>query len=73
MQFDIHHTVLNLSDLVNQVMSGNEIILEDRGKPVARIIPVPCLKYTTFQFGIIPDLKIKDDFDAPLPPDIWDN
>lgn len=70
MQVDIYHTVLNLSDLVNQAVNGDEIILEDMGKPIAKIIPVSIPKNISFQFGLIPELTIKDDFDAPLPPDL---
>jgi prevent-host-death family protein len=29
-----------LSDFLNQVKSGTEVLVTDRGKPVARIIPV---------------------------------
>ncbi len=29
-----------LSDYLNQVKSGTEVLVTDRGKPVARIIPV---------------------------------
>jgi len=30
----------HLSEYLNQVKSGNEVLVTDRGKPVARIIPV---------------------------------
>jgi len=30
----------HLSDFLNQVKSGTEVLVTDRGKPVARIIPV---------------------------------
>ena len=30
----------HLSEYLNQVKSGNEILVTDRGKPVARIVPV---------------------------------
>lgn len=70
MQVDIHDPTSNLSNLVKQAMIGVEIVLEEKGQPVAKIIPVLPYKNETFQFGVIPGLKIKENFDAPLPEDI---
>jgi prevent-host-death family protein len=30
----------HLSEYLNQVKSGNEVLVTDRGKPVARIVPI---------------------------------
>jgi len=30
----------HLSDYLKQVKSGNEVLVTDRGKPVARIVPI---------------------------------
>jgi prevent-host-death family protein len=35
-----------LSDYLNQVKAGNEILITDRGKPVARLVPISRTKAT---------------------------
>lgn len=33
-----------LSEYLNQVKAGNEVLITDRGKPVARLVPISCTK-----------------------------
>jgi prevent-host-death family protein len=35
-----------LSDYLNQVKAGGEVLITDRGRPVARLVPVPRSKVT---------------------------
>jgi prevent-host-death family protein len=35
-----------LSDYLNQVKAGNEVLITDRGKPVARLVPISRSKAT---------------------------
>jgi prevent-host-death family protein len=35
-----------LSEYLNQVKAGNEVLITDRGKPVARLVPVLRMKTT---------------------------
>ena len=35
-----------LSDYLNQVKAGGEVLITDRGKPVARLVPIPRTKAT---------------------------
>jgi len=35
-----------LSDYLNQVKAGSEVLITDRGVPVARLVPVPRTKVT---------------------------
>ena len=58
----------NLSKLLQRVAAGEQIVISNRGVPVARLIPVSP-RPLGFDKGRI---QIADDFDAPLPPDIMD-
>lgn len=63
-----------LEKLLAQVAAGDEIVFEENGRPIARLIPaevpLPPLRR-------IPGLHagqggwVSDDFDAPLPDDFW--
>ena len=60
-----------LSRLLRRVAAGEEIVIANRGVPVARLVPVP--KKSKRKLGFYGDaIKIADDFDAPLPDDILD-
>lgn len=64
---NIHDAKANLSQLVDAAMSGEEVVISKGGKPAVRLVPVkPVLR-----FGILRgQIRISDDFDAPLPDDI---
>lgn len=48
--------------------NGEEIVISRRGKPVARLAPIPG---RGLKFGVLKGkLTVPSDFDAPLPPDI---
>ena len=52
--------------LLQRVAAGEEIVISNRGVPVARLIPV-----SPRPLGLDKNrVQIADDFDAPLPPDI---
>jgi prevent-host-death family protein len=60
-----------LSKLLQRVAAGEEIVISNRGVPVARLIPFPKQPKGSRPFGIDNGrVHISDDFDAPLPPDI---
>jgi len=69
-QVNIYEAKSKLSQLINQVIAGEEIIVAKSGKPVAKIVPlekpIQDRKPGTAKGKII----IADDFDAPLPDDI---
>ena len=67
---NIHAAKTHLSSLVEEAAAGEEIILAKAGKPVARLV---ALEKPDFRksFGIFKGkIRISDDFDAPLPPEI---
>lgn len=67
---NVHEAKTNLSKLLQRVAAGEEIIISNRGVPVARLLPFPRAsghRQLGFEKG---RARIADDFDAPLPPAI---
>ena len=65
-----HQAKTQLSRLLRRVAAGEEIIIANRGVPVARLVAVEAQKAKR-QLGFYGDtIKIPDDFDAPLPDEI---
>ncbi|CAN5332087.1 hypothetical protein BH23GEM2_BH23GEM2_06080 [soil metagenome] len=65
---NIYDAKTRLSELVDRAARGEEIVISKRGRPVARLGPVPRVER---KFGILKgQLVVPDDFDAPLPPEI---
>jgi prevent-host-death family protein len=69
-EVNVHEAKTQLSRLLRRVTAGEEIVIANRGVPVARLVRVPRAK-TRRELGIEREhLKVADDFDAPLPPDL---
>lgn len=65
-----HHAKTHLSQLLERVAKGEEIIIAKAGKPVARLTKFKP-KERQFKGGQWKGLvRIGDDFDAPLPDEI---
>ncbi len=65
---NIYDAKTHFSDLIDRVAKGEEIVIARRGKPVARLTPMPG---RGIKFGALKGkLTVPADFDAPLPPDI---
>jgi prevent-host-death family protein len=58
----------NFSKLLKRVAAGEQIVISDRGVPVARLVPIST-RPLGFDKGRV---QIAKDFDAPLPRDIMD-
>ena len=64
---NIHEAKTQLSKLLEQVQSGEEIIIAKAGTPVARMIPyTPPKRKITPPGAMKGELWIADDFDEPL-------
>ncbi|MBR8828251.1 MAG: type II toxin-antitoxin system Phd/YefM family antitoxin [Gomphosphaeria aponina SAG 52.96 = DSM 107014] len=65
---NIHYCKTNLSKLLARVAQGEEIIISNRGIPVAKLVPLPSSCNRRASLGsdrgkyIVPE-----DFNAPLP------
>ncbi len=71
MTIDIRDEQPQLSELLDQVSLGHEVLIVEGDKQLARIVPVISPKKER-----ISDLNkgafwISDDFDAPLPDEFW--
>jgi prevent-host-death family protein len=67
LQINIHEAKTRLSELLQRVMNGEEIIIAKAGKPVARLLPfqpAPQPRQPGNDAGLI---VIEPDFDEPLP------
>ena len=67
---NIHAAKTHLSSLVEEAAAGEEITIAKAGKPIARLVPLekPDFRKT---FGMLKGkIRVSDDFDAPLPPEI---
>ncbi|MEO5579508.1 MAG: type II toxin-antitoxin system Phd/YefM family antitoxin [Gemmatimonadaceae bacterium] len=68
---NIHQAKTHLSRLLQRVASGEEIIISNAGKPVARLVPIDGSRKR--RLGTDEGaFEIPDDFNDPLPPDILD-
>ncbi|HEV8056156.1 MAG TPA: type II toxin-antitoxin system prevent-host-death family antitoxin [Nocardioidaceae bacterium] len=63
----VHEAKTHLSRLLQRVEAGEEIDVARRGKVVATLVPG---RRPRPRLGLMPDIAVADDFDAPLPSDI---
>ena len=69
-QINIHEAKTQLSRLVERAARGEEIVIARSGKPVAKLVPFD-RDMTPRRPGSMRGLiKVPDDFDAPLPPEV---
>ncbi len=62
-----------LQDLVAQALAGNEVIITDHGKPVARLVPVQASSPKRKRVAGLNRGTIwtSEDFDQTLPDEFW--
>ena len=67
---NIHEAKTHLSRLVDEVYSGEEIIIAKAGKPLAKLVALTAAAKKR-KLGILKGkLKAPEDFDAPLPEEV---
>jgi len=65
--FNVQEAGANLPSLLQAVASGKDIIIADKGKPMARLSRIEESR-SDIRFGVLKGkIKVADDFDAPLP------
>ena len=67
---NIYEAKTRLSELVDRAESGEEIVIAKAGHPVARLVPLRKVREERGPGRWRGRMRIADDFDAPLPPDI---
>lgn len=61
----------HLSDYLKQVKSGNEVLVTDRGKPVARIVPISSKTLSRESFSKMEKEGLIKLGSGKLPNDFW--
>ncbi len=65
----VYEAKTHLSDLLKQVQRGEHIVIENRGRPIAKLVPIGKAKRAGA--GMDEGLGyIAEDFDAPLPTEL---
>ena len=67
---NIHEAKTHFSKLVDKAMNGEEIIIGKSGTPVVKLIAIRNKKPKRIPGALKGQIRISDDFDAPLPPGI---
>jgi len=68
--YSIQEAKGDLQRLLRQVASGNDVIIAEKGRPVARLSRIDESKPKII-FGVLKGkVKVAEDFDAPLPADV---
>jgi prevent-host-death family protein len=68
--YDLREARTSLSRLIDRAASGEEIILSKAGKPVAKLVSFRRSAEPHRPGGWEGQVRISEDFDAPLPPEI---
>jgi len=68
---DIHEAQKQLSELVSLALEGNEVIIAEGDKPLARLVPVAS-SYQPRVAGLNRgQIWVSEDFAEPLPEEFW--
>jgi prevent-host-death family protein len=67
---NISQAKTELSALIEFVQKGGEVLIGKAGKPVARLVPYEGVAKPRVPGYFAGQIKIGDDFDAPLPAEI---
>jgi len=67
---NIHAAKTHLSALLEEVAAGQEIVIARAGKPMARLVPIEQKKFDRKPGRLKGLIKMRDNFDDPLPPEI---
>jgi prevent-host-death family protein len=65
-QITIHEAKTHLSQLIEQALAGEEVIIAKRNKPLVKLVPIPARKTVPRFGGWEGEIWMSDDFDEPL-------
>ena len=72
MEIDIEDARLQLSELIERVTAGEQIVLAKAGKPVAKLVPLSNESKTRILGSAKGEFVVPDDFNDLLPKEIED-
>jgi len=67
---NLHTAKTHLSRLVEEAAAGQEVVIAKSGKPMVRLVPVTVRSRRTGFGALRGKIRIREDFDAPLPDDL---
>ena len=70
MTINLHAAKTNLSQLVEQALAGEDIVIAKANKPMVRLTPVEGPTSARTPGSMKGKIRMHDDFDAPLPADM---
>lgn len=66
---------ISIQTVIKSAKNGDEIVLEENGKPIARILPIAEVEQTVLKQRVLGLGKgttwMSDDFDDELPDEFW--
>ena len=69
---DVRDAQAQLPELLTLALEGNEVIISEGDKPLARLVPVDVAKQWKRVAGLNRGaIWMSDDFDEPLPDEFW--
>ncbi len=70
MNINVYAAKTNLSRLLDRAARGEDVVITRNGRPVARLVPVTSPRKPRKLGALKGRIRIKKDFDAPLPDDL---
>jgi prevent-host-death family protein len=70
MSVNVHEAKTHFSKLLERVSLGEEIVIARAGHPVAKLVPIAREVDERHPGSARGDVRVSDDFDAPLPDDV---
>ncbi|NED79285.1 type II toxin-antitoxin system Phd/YefM family antitoxin [Streptomyces sp. SID11233] len=70
-QYNVHEAKTHLSRILEQVATGEEVVISRAGEPVAKVVPLRARVNRTGRGSLRGQIRIGDDFEE-LPDDIAD-
>jgi prevent-host-death family protein len=67
---NVHAAKTHLSRLLDEAAAGEDVVIAKNGTPVVRLVPVAIRSRRTGFGSLKRKIRISDDFDAPLPPEV---
>lgn len=65
---------ISIHTVISSAKNGDEIVIEENGKPIARVTPIDVPSgFTKRTPGLGKGYWMSDDFDAELTDEFWDN
>jgi antitoxin (DNA-binding transcriptional repressor) of toxin-antitoxin stability system len=70
-QVNIHDPLVTVETVVDQVRHGEEVVLLDHGRPIARVVPIHAASAPRVPGLNRGAITVDDTFDDPLPDAFW--